>query len=184
MGELGQLRLGRSRRRRSVLRCPTRRPAWTLASFVLLTVGLAACGGEDAPVSEASERAVPAPAAVDGLAESDVQIAGLALPTGLEPAFVDGRAHHFRSESRLDVLRTYFAARLEGGSEVPLGTGFVLRDATVRRSGERVDLSIVPSSRGGVRVRVSTLPARSEPASDDVDAGSNLQLDEYLQRLD
>lgn len=141
----------------------------SVAGVVSLAPG---CGGGEAPSlpeelapPPAIERPAPPAGAADplydaegDLLESETRVAGLALPRGLETVFEEERRHVYRSDVPLAKLQRYFGVRLVTGQVDTRPNGSVTYvDALPRgvRGGEvRLDVTVEPVARAGVRVEV------------------------------
>jgi hypothetical protein len=147
-------------------------------------LALAGCGGDEeeslpevvAPVPE-----VEAPEAPDlpeplygedgALLESDVTVAGLVLPRGLEPVLEEERRHVYRSDVPLPRVLQYFGVRLVTGQVDALsGGGATYRDAVprdVRGGAVHLDVTIEGSSVARTRIEILELaPAPTTPPSE------------------
>ncbi len=100
---------------------------------------------------------------LDGeLKESDIVIAGLTMPMGIELEFERDRQHSFTSQVPMRKLQTYFGPRLNTADVERVGDGAVFRRALP--AGERderasqLDVSILSGSSGIVRVNVMEYP--------------------------
>jgi hypothetical protein len=147
-----------------------------LASAVLV---FAACGGDadespmPRPVREASTprsatvmpRIAPVRDARGRLLPSDVQVAGLTLPRGLEAVREEGGEHVYRSEESIDALLAYFGPRLFTARVEAVGTGAIYRHARPTEVPDApvfLDVSVLPASGNGSRVHVYELPTEAE----------------------
>lgn len=164
---------------------------------------LAACGPcgsnpapESAPVAtiEATEteRAEDAQSLYDAdgnLLPSDIMIAGLALPRGLEERPVRGaRRHVYRTNVPLAKVQAYFGPRLVTGHVDRLGDAAIFRRAVPRgvRGGiVHLDVGIHPIPRGGTRVEVVELAPPTPPTQNSPSPEELLRrFDEDQRRLD
>lgn len=170
-----------------------------LVLVVVTLASIAACGDEEA---RAPERGVTASSSEqpergrrrereplfgpDGrLLESDVVVAGLKLPRGLEETLEEERRHVYRTSVRLEAVQQYFGTRLLTGQVDRVGSGAIYRNAEpqgVRGGVVRMDVSILPLSDGKTRVEIVELPP--PPAKTPPEAHVRQQLREHLQRLD
>ncbi len=153
--------------------------ATLLATCLLICT---ACGGDAVdPADEIlTETPVAAPA-VDvpppiydeegNLLASELSYLGLSIPRGLTLERELSSRHVYRAEQgiAIDKVKRFFGPRLVTGAVDQRGAGSIYRDATVAdsRDDAHLDVSIMPSSRGGVRVEIRYLPAVPEqPLSD------------------
>lgn len=157
---------------------------WTIVCLALV-VAATACGddGGVAPVETVElpsataerireEEEVDPILGADGeLLESDVIIAGLTLPRGLEEGRQTERDHIYYANGipMIKVLR-YFGTRLLTGQVDEIGDGAIYRRARVRDAVGPVvwlDVSILGAGRDRIRVHVHEIPrAPVQPMSD------------------
>ena len=130
-----------------------------------------ACGDEAAPEAPAAaEPGVTEPEAPEEeispydnsgeLRESDVVVAGLPMPMGIELQYEQDRKHVYVSELPIGHLRSYFGRRLVTGQIDESGLGAVYRNAVPREARGGVvalDLSLFPSGRDRTRIEVREL---------------------------
>jgi len=143
----------------------------TLA-LILLAFALAACGQDaeerpPAPVvaeTEATVRAENPNRLYDeegNLLESNVVVAGLRLPRGLEEAGEAERLHAYRTGVPIEKLLAYIGPRLITGQVDRHGSGATFREAVPRdaRGGiVKLDVAIVPMNRTTTRMEIRELP--------------------------
>lgn len=164
-----------------------------------LWLTIAACGGDDGP--ELPEQLAPAPeppraedrAATeriygdDGeLLESEVTVAGLTLPRGLETVTEEERRHVYRTGVPLHEVQSYFGVRLVTGEvDARRGGGATYIDAVprdVRGGAVRLDVTIEPSS--AARTRVEIIEREPEPVTPPSEEESLRRLRERMERAD
>jgi len=150
---------------------PSRTYGFTVALLVLGGVGC----GDDAPAPEPTrtneveryQKAVgsarpPELYGPDGeLLPSDLVIAGLKLPRGLELVFEDGREHTYQTTVPLAKVQRYFGLRLITGDVRRMGDTAVFREAEPKNvvgGTVKFDVTIIPDGRNRVRVKVVELP--------------------------
>lgn len=95
------------------------------------------------------------------LRESDVVVAGLRLPRGLEKKFELDRRHVYETHVPLTKVQRYFGPRLRTGNVSRVGEGATFHEATPRDTTGaivKLDVSIVPAGEGLVQVNVYELP--------------------------
>jgi hypothetical protein len=166
----------------------------------LLGLCLVACGpcgstthdpGTSAATGATPEPEPPPPAealydAEGNLLPSDVVVAGLALPRGLEERPVHGaRRHVYRTDVPLTKVQAYFGQRLITGQVDRIGDAAIFRRAVpsgVRGGVVHLDVGIHPIPRGGTRVEIDELPppATNPPSADELIR----QFEEEQRRLD
>lgn len=104
------------------------------------------------------------------LLESDVVVAGLRLPRGLDEARSEDRIHVYTSRVPTDKVARYFGVRLLTGQVVRVGQGAVFKAADVRgvRGGSiKLEVSVLAGSAAPTRVQITELPtAPARPLSD------------------
>lgn len=125
------------------------------------------------PPSGPQQRAAQAPPLYDAegnLLESDVVVAGLRLPRGLDVARSEERVHVYTSRVPTDKMARYFGVRLLTGQVVRVGPGAVFKAADVRgvRGGSvKLEVSVLSGSAAPTRVQIIELPtAPQRPLSD------------------
>lgn len=169
--------------------------AWTVATAALV-LGALACSseGEDEETrrrgaTESEELTGPRPDALyddDGnLLESDVVVAGLRLPRGLEEKLVEERSHTYESRVPIEKIIAYFGPRLMTGAIDRMGSGAVFRAAEpsgARGGVVKLDVSILPMGTSRTRVAIFELPP--VPENPPPEAESIRQMDEQLRQLD
>lgn len=150
------------------------RGSWGRSACLLAAVAaLAACGGEPAGEAVFEPPATPVAAPEPGpervsiydaegaLRESDVVVAGLRLPRGLEQKFAHGRRHVFETAVPIEKVQRYFGPRLRTPVVTPNGQGVTYREAVpsdATGAVVRLDVSIVPAGLGRVQVAIYELP--------------------------
>ncbi len=169
-------------------------------SRLMLALALAACGSTESDES-ASARAAEAPATVaaeepdplfdaeGNLLESDERVAGMVLPRGFEDMGTDRPRQHDYSgvDVEIDALVAYLGVRLVTGAVDRIGGGAVFRDALPRgvRGGEvRLDVTAMPSRRGGSRLQVIELPPATSAAVGTLDPARVRTAEQALQAYD
>jgi hypothetical protein len=143
-----------------------------IAPLLLLAASLAACGDAEPRVAagyppiepaRADERGAPEDPLYDErglLRESDVVIAGLPMPRGLELRFAGERRHIFHSKVPIGDLLRYFGPRVITGEVTQLGEGAVYRNGVprgVKGGVVRLDVAIRPTNKGA-QVEIFELP--------------------------
>jgi len=114
--------------------------------------------------SPSQTRESQAPALYDdegNLLESDVVVAGLRLPRGLDLARAEDRIHVYTSRVPTDKVARYFGVRLLTGQVVRIGQGAVFKAADVRgvRGGSvKLEVSVLSGSAAPTRVQIIELP--------------------------
>lgn len=154
-------------------RAPLRRGATVSHVGLAAVLALAACGSEPAGEAVFEPPATPAAAPEPGpervsiydaqgeLRESDVVVAGLRLPRGLDEKLSTERRHVFETSVPIEKVQRYFGPRLRTPVVTPNGQGVTYRDAAPRDATGgvvRLDVSIVPAGVGRVQVDVYELP--------------------------
>ena len=157
----------------------------------LLGVSVGACGDDAAAPEEgpavAAEEGTPETAPpeatfdADGnLLPSDVVVAGLTLPRGLELAYEEERTHVYRTEAAIGRVQAYFGTRLVTGQVDRVGEGAIFREAVprgVRGGVVKMDVSILALGRGRVRVEIVELPPPPQNPPNEVEIRRQLQED-------
>ncbi len=151
--------------------------------IAIASLGLAACGdddGERPPAPVVQEVQPPAPEddpeslydREGNLLESDVVVAGLTLPRGLDAAGEMDRFHAYRSSVPIGKLQAYFGPRLITGQVDQHGSGAVYREAVPReaRGGiVKMDVAIIPMSQVATRIEIREIPPVPENPPSEAD---------------
>jgi hypothetical protein len=155
-----------------------------IAFFFAVLALLAACGDDASdrpppPTVAAEPETAAAPEDGDrlfdiegNLRESEVVVAGLTLPRGLEPAGELERFHAYRSSVPIEKIQAYFGPRLITGQVDRHGSSAIFREAVPReaRGGiVKLDVSIIPMNTSTTRIEIreilpppTTLPTEAE----------------------
>lgn len=118
------------------------------------------------------------------LLESDVRIAGLPMPRGLELLFEEEGRHSYRGKLPVKKVLDYFGVRLMTGEVNRIGLGASYRNATPRNvKGAAVPMHVtILSVPEGVQVDVEELKVIDIPAEDPIVLQKKLR--EHFSQLD
>ncbi len=119
------------------------------------------------------------------LLASGKKVAGLTLPRGLEPSTKRARSRSYTTKVPLNKVLRFFGPRLQTGTVDRIGQGIIYRQAIprgVKGGVVKLDVSVLPSSKGGARVEIVELPPPPKTTPNRGQLAK--EMDRALKRLD
>jgi hypothetical protein len=168
------------------------------SALLVVASSLAGCGGEPAQevVFEPQPTPVAAPEpgpervsiydAQGELRESDVVVAGLRMPRGVEQKLSYERRHVFETSVPMEKVQRYFGPRLRTPIVTPNGQGVTYRDATPRDATGgvvRLDVTLVPAGLGRVQIDIYELPPPPPRPLTEAEVRAIVEREERERRL-